>query len=123
VGAALSADKPEVFAETARVLRPGGRLAISDIVAADGLTDAERAERAARVECLFTALTAAQYRDLLDAAGLADIRVETGAEAGGIGINSAPPPSGRSCRFSPDLEDGGFMRFAFAEPSPGSVLW
>ena len=52
----LSADKHAVFAEMHRLLRPGGRIGISDVVTEDHLTDAERAERGSYVGCIAGAL-------------------------------------------------------------------
>ena len=58
----LSVDKPAVFAETFRVLNPGGRLGVSDIVAEDTLTADERAERGSYVGCIAGALSMSEYR-------------------------------------------------------------
>jgi L-amino acid N-acyltransferase YncA/2-polyprenyl-3-methyl-5-hydroxy-6-metoxy-1,4-benzoquinol methylase len=79
---ALSPDKPAVFGEIARVLRPGGRLGITDILADDTLTDAERAARAGAVECLGGALTADRYRALLQGAGLSGVDIQLTHETG-----------------------------------------
>ncbi|HSW41823.1 MAG TPA: arsenite methyltransferase [Patescibacteria group bacterium] len=71
----LSTDKPRVFAEIARVLRPGGRVSVSDIVADDALSLADRAARGAFVGCVAGALSFAEYADGLAAAGLAGIEL------------------------------------------------
>jgi len=71
----LSADKPAVFAETMRVLNAGGRLGISDVVADDDLTAADRAARGTRAECIAGALSLSEYEDLLREAGFADVDI------------------------------------------------
>jgi SAM-dependent methyltransferase len=71
----LSLDKPAVFAEMFRVLRPGGRIGVSDVVAEDGLTAEERAERGNWVGCIAGALSRQEYVDGLAAAGFSDIEV------------------------------------------------
>lgn len=71
----LSTDKPAVFAEAFRVLKPGGRIGISDVVAEDHLSPADRAERGDYVGCIAGALSFAEYREGLHAAGFADIEL------------------------------------------------
>ena len=72
----LSVDKPAVFAEMHRVLRAGGRIGVSDVVAEDRLTAAERAERGSHVGCIAGALSFAEYRDGLAAAGFDAIEID-----------------------------------------------
>lgn len=71
----LAADKAAVFREIARVLRPGGRLGVSDIVATDDLTADERAERGSHVGCIAGALSFGEYASGLRAAGLEAIEI------------------------------------------------
>ena len=72
----LSTDKAEVLLEISRVLKPGGRLGVSDIVAEDRLTEQERAERGSYVGCIAGALSKSEYEIGLDAAGFEDVAVE-----------------------------------------------
>ncbi len=71
----LSTDKPAVLGEIARVLRSGGRVGISDVVAEDRLSPEERAERGSFVGCVAGALSEGEYRAGLEAAGLIDADV------------------------------------------------
>jgi arsenite methyltransferase len=72
----LSTDKPAVLTEIARVLAPGGRIGISDVVAEDRLSTHERAERGSFVGCIAGALSKGEYKAGLEAAGFEQISVE-----------------------------------------------
>jgi SAM-dependent methyltransferase len=71
----LAGDKNLVFAEAARVLKAGGRFAVSDVIADPGMDDATRADMAAWTGCVAGALTRAEFEDGLRAAGFEDVRV------------------------------------------------
>ncbi|AZM63930.1 MULTISPECIES: arsenite methyltransferase [unclassified Streptomyces] len=71
----LSVDKPAVFAESFRVLKPGGRIGVSDVVADDTLTAEQRAERGDYVGCIAGALSFAEYRTGLEAAGFTAVEI------------------------------------------------
>ena len=84
----LSTDKPAVFQETFRVLQPGGRLGITDVVAEDQLSATERAERGAWVGCIAGALSKGEYQAGLAAAGFEQVSV-TFTHQVGDGLHSA----------------------------------
>jgi arsenite methyltransferase len=71
----LSADKPRVLREAARVLRRGGRFAVSDVIADPDMDDATRADMQAWTGCVAGALTAQEFAGALTAAGLTDVEI------------------------------------------------
>jgi len=71
----LAADKDLVFAEAARVLKAGGRLAVSDVIADAGMDDATRADMAAWTGCIAGALTREEYEGGLRAVGFDDVEI------------------------------------------------
>jgi arsenite methyltransferase len=84
----LSVDKPAVFAETFRVLKPGGRIGITDVVAEDHLSAEDRAERGAWVGCIAGALSRSQYEAGLALAGFEQVSVAYTHQVGD-GLHSA----------------------------------
>jgi SAM-dependent methyltransferase len=71
----LSGDKQKVLNETARVLKPGGRFAVSDVIADEDMDEATRADMAQWTGCIAGALTEAEFRASLESAGLTDIEI------------------------------------------------
>ena len=84
----LSADKPRVLAEAFRVLRPGGRLGVSDVIADEDADPARRAAAEQQTGCTTGTVTAAEYRHQLLAAGFTQITIGPAAAAGD-GLRSA----------------------------------
>jgi SAM-dependent methyltransferase len=81
----LSADKAAVLTEIARVLVPGGRLGVADVVAEDRLTPEERAARGSYADCIAGALSRSEYVAGLEAAGFDEVTVDfTHAVADGL---------------------------------------
>jgi len=72
----LSVDKPAVLTEIARVLKPGGRVGVSDVVAEDHLSEDERASRGSYFGCIAGALSKSEYEAGLEAAGFEQVSVE-----------------------------------------------
>jgi SAM-dependent methyltransferase len=84
----LAADKPAVFREIARVLKPGGRIGITDIVAEDRLSTTDRAERGSYVACIAGALSYSEFVQGLESVGLTDITL-TASHMVADGLDSA----------------------------------
>jgi ubiquinone/menaquinone biosynthesis C-methylase UbiE len=73
----LTPDKPTAFAEMLRLLRPGGRIGLTDVVADDDISPDEQDVVGQRIECVTGALRATSYVDLLNSAGFVEITITT----------------------------------------------
>ncbi len=104
----LSGDKPGVIAEAARVLRPGGRFAVSDVIADPDMDEATRANMAAWTGCVAGALTEAEFREALKGAGFDDVDIEQTHrvhEHAASAIIRARKPSSEGCCQPEPLAD------------------
>jgi SAM-dependent methyltransferase len=72
----LSADKQRVIGEAARVLRPGGRFAVSDVIADEDMAEETRRDMAAWTGCIAGALTHREFEEALLAAGLEHVEIQ-----------------------------------------------
>ena len=115
----LSVDKPRVLTEMFRVLKPGGRIGVSDVVAEDHLTPAERAARGSYVGCISGALSRTEYLDGLAVAGFVDVTVRFTHQAAD-GMHSAIIQATKSNKYSATATRS---RSECAAPAPAAAAF
>ena len=97
----LAVDKAAVFAEMHRLLRPGGRVGMSDVVTEDRLTAAERAERGSYVGCIAGALSVSEYRAGWKLPASTDVSVESPMPSATASTRPSCVPSNRAGDVGP----------------------
>ncbi|MCJ2512379.1 MAG: methyltransferase domain-containing protein, partial [Candidatus Thermoplasmatota archaeon] len=110
----LSPDKGKVFKEAFRVLRPGGRMFVSDIVLLKELPEAVKADMAAYVGCLSGAVLREDYIGLIEQAGFQDVRIRTESGCSMEVLSNDPTVSAMMSNFNLSREE--------AEEAIGSVI-
>jgi SAM-dependent methyltransferase len=116
----LAADKTAVFREIARVLRPGGRIGITDIVADDTLTPERRAELGSYAGCIAGALSFSEFRTGLEAVGLDDVTL-TVSHTVGEGMYSVIVKARKTADAAATLGTAAAPADSAAAPEPGTA--
>ncbi len=109
----LSGDKPQVIREAARVLKPGGRFAVSDVIADPDMDAATRADMQQWTGCIAGALTRDEFTRALTGAGLTGVEIDETHRvhaSAASAIVRARKPAGRGVTLGPRTSEGGLSR-------------
>jgi len=99
----LSPNKPQTFQEIFRVLKRGGKLAVSDTVASEPIAEAIKMDLQSWAACVAGSLTADEYEGMLKAAGFVNTTLDGAPQKGTMGVNT--DVSGDNLKSNPDTDD------------------
>lgn len=118
----LSDDKPKALAEAFRVLKPGGRLRISDVATTRPISEAARKDAVAWTACLAGALTTAEYRQILERVGFEEVQLVTESNFGFNELVQGPDPIAQGVSPTLHAEADAFVsvRVSATKPAPSS---